>query len=124
MNIGADRIGRWAAHWGFAALVGGAAVVALIAGATVAVPAAIPGVALEAAPVYRLEVGGAIFIGLYLAAMAFVLALQNRAFTEFGSGGVRARSLRDLPETLLVQERTLSALINAIASITDSHDER
>ena len=60
---------------------------------TVDIPADIPGVALRAPAVYRLEVGAAIFVGLYLVAMAFVLALQNRGFTEIGTGGIRATSL-------------------------------
>jgi hypothetical protein len=82
------------------------------------------GVALQAVPVYRLEVGGAIFLGIYLVGMAFILSLQNRAFTEFGSGAVRARNLTDLPDALLKQERVLSVLLNAIAEIGDSGDER
>jgi hypothetical protein len=34
-----------------------------------------------------------VFLGLYLATMAFALALQNRGFTEIGSSGIRARDL-------------------------------
>lgn len=61
----------------------------LVIGTTAAVPAEIPGVALKAAAVYRLEVGGAIFVSLYVTAMAFALSLQNRGFTEIGGNGVR-----------------------------------
>jgi hypothetical protein len=68
-------------------MVGGAMVIAALVGARVPVPAEVPGVALQAVAVYRLEVGGAIFVGLYVITMAFVLALQNRAFTEIGTGG-------------------------------------
>jgi hypothetical protein len=110
-------------RWGFAALVGAAALAGLGASATVALPADIPGVALQAAPVYRLEVGGAIFIGLYLAAMAFVLALQNRAFTEIGTGGMRARSLGDLPTTLRTHERALKGLLEVLDEIWDLRDD-
>jgi hypothetical protein len=112
------------ARWGFAALVGAAVLMSVIAGMAVAIPADVPGVALEAVPVYRLEVGGATFLGIYFVGMAFILSLQNRAFTEFGSGGVRARSLRDLPETLVTQERTLSVLLNAIAEMGDPGGDR
>jgi hypothetical protein len=79
-------------RWGFAAAIAIATLLAFVLGATVAIPADIPAIALQAEPVYRLEVGGSIFAGLYLAATALALALQNRAFTEFGSSGVRART--------------------------------
>jgi hypothetical protein len=36
-----------------------------------------------------------VFVGLYVATMAFALALRNRGFTEFGSGGVRAQGLAE-----------------------------
>lgn len=65
----------------------------LFAAGTVTPPADLPTVALGAEVVYRVEVGGAVFIGLYLATMALALALHNRGFTEFGSGGIRARGL-------------------------------
>ncbi len=38
------------------------------------------------------------FLGLYVAAMALTLALHNRGFTEFGSGGVKARGLPAVSE--------------------------
>lgn len=60
---------------------------------TVTPPTEIPTVALRAPAVYRVEVGAAVFFGLYLATMAFALALQNRGFTEIGSGGIRAQRL-------------------------------
>jgi hypothetical protein len=40
--------------------------------------------------VYRLEVGAACFALLYLATMAFLLALDGRGFAEFGTRGLRA----------------------------------
>ena len=67
--------------------------VGLIGAVTVRLPADVPAVALQAAVVYRVEVGAAVFVGLYGATMAFALALQNRGFTEIGSGGIRARGL-------------------------------
>jgi ABC-type multidrug transport system fused ATPase/permease subunit len=118
-----QQLSPWLARWGFAALVGAAALVGLGVSATVALPTAIPGVALQAAPVYRLEVGGAIFVGLYLVAMSFVLALQNRAFTEIGTGGMRARSLVDLPTTLRTHERALEGLLEVLDEIWDLRDD-
>jgi membrane-bound ClpP family serine protease len=117
------RIEAWVARWGFATMIGVAAAVSGVVAAKVAVPSAIPGIALEAEPVYRLEVGGAIFIGLYLVAMAFVLALQNRAFTEIGTGGMRARSLSDLPMTLRTHERALKGLLEVLDEIWDLRDD-
>jgi hypothetical protein len=117
-------IASWSARWGFAVSVGLAIVVGLLVGATVALPADIPAVALRAAPVYRLEVGGAIFAGLYFAAMSFVLALRNRAFTEVGTGGMRARSLGDLPTSVLNQERSLTVLSELVRKMEDRPDDR
>jgi hypothetical protein len=109
---------------GFAALVGVAFLVGLLAGATVALPADIPGVALEAAPVYRLEVGGAIFLGLYFAATSFVLALRDRAFTELGTNGIKARDLRDLPTSVLNQERSLTVLSELVRNMGVPPDDQ
>jgi hypothetical protein len=119
-----QNISAWLTRWGFAAIVTAAAILALIGGATVALPGDIPAVALQAAPVYRIEVGGAIFVVLYLAAMAVVLALQNRAFTEFGSGAVKAQSLRDVPASLLKQERAMKVLREIILDMEDPGDDR
>lgn len=81
------------ARWGFAAMVGTAIVATLFAGVTVAVPSDVPAVALQAPAVYRLEVGGATFVGLYVVTMALFLALQNRAFTEIGTDGEGTESV-------------------------------
>ncbi len=86
---------RWLSRWGFAALVALGAAVATWMAATVAVPADVPGFALQAAAVYRLEIGGAFFAGLYLASTALVLALNNRAFTEVGTAVIRAHGIDD-----------------------------
>jgi len=53
----------------------------------------VPDFALQASPVYRLEVGAACFIVVYLAAMAFFLALDGRGFAEFGMRGLRAEQI-------------------------------
>jgi hypothetical protein len=81
------------ARWGFAALVAAAIACAFITALTVSLPTEIPSIALRDAAVYRVEVGAAVFFGLYLATMAFTLALHNRGFTEIGSGGFKARDL-------------------------------
>lgn len=124
MNGGRGKIIEWMAHWGFAVLVGAAVIIAVIVAATVAIPADIPSVALGSTAVYRVEVGGAIFIGLYFAAMAFVLALRNRAFTDIGTDGIRARNLSDVPKALLTQERALGVLFEKVNEIGDLRDDR
>lgn len=70
----------------------------IAAGATVATPADVPSIALRALPVYRVEVGAAVFFGLYLATMALVLAMHNRGFTEIGGSGVKAQALEGVSE--------------------------
>jgi hypothetical protein len=123
VGVHSQQIKAWFVRWGFGAMVGVAAAIGLLVAAKVAIPPAIPGIALQAEPVYRLEVGGAIFIGLYLVAMAFVLALRNRAFTEIGTGGMRARSLGDLPTTLRTHERALKGLLEVLDEIWDLRDD-
>ena len=118
------RLVRWIARWGFGAIVGAAIATAAFVGVTVAVPPDVPAVALQAAPVYRLEVGAAIFAGLYVIGMALVLALQNRGFAEFGTGGVRAQSLADLPRTLETQEGVLNVLLELVDEMGGVRDHR
>jgi hypothetical protein len=96
-------------------LVGFAVVLGFVVGATVAVPADIPAIALQAAPVYRLEVGAALFVGLYLVSMAFVLALRNRGFSEIGTSGVRAHDLGRLPDMLAAERRAFAELATLMA---------
>ena len=50
----------------------------------------VPNFALQASAVYRLEVGAACFAVFYLAAIAFMLALDGRGFAEFSTKGLRA----------------------------------
>lgn len=88
-------------------------------------PDAVPDFALQAAPVYRLEVGAACFVVVYLAAMAFFLALDGRGFAELGPKGLRAtevvqaageemKLIRDMREDLTDLE---TALDNAIEDL-------
>ena len=114
---GKGEVMAWMERWGFATLVGFAVVLAFVVGATVAVPGDIPTVALRAEPVYRLEVGGALFAGLYVVAMAFVLALRNRGFTEIGTDGVRAHDLGRLPEAIVADRLVFEDLAAVIAEL-------
>ena len=86
-------------RWGFAAMVAVAIAVGIAAGATVTPPTDIPAIALRATALYRVEVGAAVFFGLYLATMALVLAMHNRAFTELGTDGIKARDLASFEAT-------------------------
>jgi len=83
-------------RWGFAVMVAVAISAGLVAAATVTPPADTPAFALQAVAVYRVEVGAAVFFALYLATMALVLAMHNRAFSELGTGGIRAQDLASL----------------------------
>jgi hypothetical protein len=67
-------------------MVVAAIAVGLFIAVTVTPPTEVPTVALKAEAVYRVEVGGAVFLGLYIATIALSLALHNRGFTEFGAG--------------------------------------
>ena len=80
-------------------MVAAAVVAGLVAALTVSPPSQVPDFALKAVAVYRAEVGAAVFFALYLATMALVLAMHNRAFTELGTGGVRASDLASLEAT-------------------------
>lgn len=62
--------------------------------------------------------------GLYFASTAFVLALRDRAFIEFGSGAMKAGNLGDLPDTLLSQERAMEVLSGIVYDMRDSRDDR
>jgi hypothetical protein len=84
---------RWLRDLGFPLLVLAALAASSYLAASVQVPKSIPDFALKAAPMYRLEIGGGCFAVLYLAAMAFVLALGGRGFAEIGTRGLRATEL-------------------------------
>lgn len=88
-------------------MVAVAIVVGVVARATVSPPADIPAVALRATVVYRVEVGAAVFFGVYLATMALVLAMHNRGFTEIGSGGIRAQDLAAASDGLVVESAAM-----------------
>jgi hypothetical protein len=105
-------------------MVAAALVIGLIVAATVPVPAQLPSVSLNAAVVYRLEVGGAFFAGLYIAAMALALALQNRGFTEIGNGGIRAQDMAaTVPDLIAANEAVSERLSEAIEAIADTQQQ-
>ncbi|HVX33999.1 MAG TPA: hypothetical protein VHA80_12745 [Solirubrobacterales bacterium] len=104
-------------RWGFAALVALAAAGGLAAAVSVAPPADIPGVALQAVAVYRVEVGAAVFCALYLVTLALVLAMHNRGFTEIGSGGIKAQGLSELSQDELAIRDILTELSDEIDNL-------
>ena len=79
----------WIRNHGFPLLVIAALVGSGYITASARVPDPVPDYALQAAAVYRLEVGAACFVVAYLAAMAFFLALDGRGFAELGTRGLR-----------------------------------
>jgi hypothetical protein len=97
--------------------------VSIVVGLTVAVtvcpPVEVPTVALRAVPVYRVEVGAVVFFGLYIATMAFALALRNRGFTEIGSSGFKARDLAAVSEDAVSGDVSMELL----AEIRDEVDD-
>ena len=100
---------------------------AMVLGAGIALtavpPPEIPTAALRSAAVYRVEVGGAVFLGLYLAAMALALAIQNRGFTEIGSGGIKAQDLAAVSDEMVVRDLATEILEELIEQI-DVLEER
>ena len=111
-------------RWGFAALVVGAIAVCFFAAATVTPPTEVPTVALNAEAVYRVEVGGAVFLGLYIATIALSLALHNRGFTEFGAGAFRARDLAAVSAEAISAETSRELLDDVAEEVRDLNDWR
>jgi hypothetical protein len=118
----------WLARWGFGILVVAAACAAVWAGLSTPPPVEIPDFALRASAIYRLEVGAVVFAALYLASTALVLALNNRAFTELGTGGISARDIGREEEsaTLRGLEANTELLRQIVADKTSQkpYDER
>jgi hypothetical protein len=98
--------------------------VGFAAAATLTPPSGLPTVALRALPVYRVEVGAAVFFGLYLATMALALALHNRAFTEIGTSGFRAQDLADAEEENIYFEELATELMEEVSSLQAWRMER
>jgi hypothetical protein len=93
----------WIAQWGFAILVTLGIVAAVYVAWKVHVPAKVPDFALKAEAIYRIEVGAATFLGLYLVTMAFVLALNNRGFSEIGVNGLKAQDMANKAQQDAIQ---------------------
>lgn len=115
----------WFTQWGFSILVGLAALAAAYVAWKVSVPGQVPDFALKAAPVYRIEIGAAIFLGLYLVAMAFVLALNNRGFSEIGVNGLKAQDMANKAQQDAIQghQESLEILGNVIERLEGSTEE-
>lgn len=89
--------------------------------ASVSIPDPVPDYSLQAATVYRLEVGAACFALFYLAAMTFLLALDGRGFVEFGTQGFKAeRVVRVLDEE---QEEAVAEQMKLIRSMGQDLEE-
>src|SRR5882672_1824974 len=94
----------WLTRWGFAVLVGGGAVAASAIAWSVAPPAQIPSYALQAAAVYRFEVGAAVFLFAYFGSLTITLALKNRAFTEIGTGSLKAQNIGSAEQEKMIRD--------------------
>jgi hypothetical protein len=118
----AKRALAWLARWGFAMMVAFSGALAIWVAASVEVPEALPSYALQASPVYRLEVGAVVFAAGYVASLAFVLALNNRGFSELGAGGVKAHDLESTTVDQAVDEH--NEILRALtASVRELRDE-
>jgi hypothetical protein len=119
-----NRFKAWIERRGFAILVGLAALVATQVAWKVAVPPDVPDFALNAAAIYRIEVGAATFLGLYLVAIAFVLALNNRGFSEVGVHGLKAQDITGEVQGDAIQEheQRLKIVWRCVKKLEDSTD--
>lgn len=112
-------------RWWFAAVIAVAIAIGFVAAMTVTPPSDLPTLALKAIPVFRVEVGAAVFLGLYLATMAFALALHNRAFTEVGTNGFKAHDLAAAEEeSIYFEELAMELLMEEVSSLQAWRTER
>jgi hypothetical protein len=100
--------------------------------ASVRVPDPVPDYSLQAAAVYRLEVGAVSFALLYLAAMTFLLALDGRGFAEFGTNGLKVEQVipaaddkqdENLSEQIEVNQRLENDLNASEASLRSAAED-
>jgi hypothetical protein len=106
-----QAVKSWLVNYGFATLV----FLAIGGGAAIAwqteVPESLPGLAFDSTLLYRVEVGGIVFLIQYLMILAFVLALNGRGFSEIGPKGVKAQKVVNrTQETIKGQEESIEAL--------------
>jgi hypothetical protein len=101
---------RWLEDYGFAVLVLVELAIAGWLAAMSALPSPVPDYALQSGEIYRLEIGAASFIALYLASMALVLALYGRGFVELGPSGMRAAEVsgRHGQQDAWTQQKTIN----------------
>jgi hypothetical protein len=126
---------RWPEQYGFAFLV----VVAIGCGSflagSVEVPEPVPTFALQAAEIYRLEIGVAFFAVFYVATMTLLLALGGRGYAEVGTRGLKvAQVVMKSNATLRQQGRVdretqamiceVDADLKAIAKELNSYQQR
>jgi type II secretory pathway component PulK len=78
----------------------------------------VPDFALRAEAVYRVQVGAAVFAGLYLLFVAIALAMNNRGFSEIGVNGLKAQDL-----TSKAQQDAIQGQEGSIAILTEVVDE-
>lgn len=100
---GRQKFVAWVAQWGFAILVAAGVLAAADVAWKTHIPAQVPDFALRAEAVYRIEVGAATFLGLYLVTMALVLALNNRGFSEIGVNGLKAQDMANKAQQDAIQ---------------------
>lgn len=115
----------WIGQWGFSCLVGAAGLGAACIAWKVAVPEQVPDFALRAEAIYRIEVGAAAFLGLYLMIMAFVLALNNRGFSEIGVNGLKAQDMTETArqDALRLSSESVKTLTAALEEVEISSKE-
>lgn len=115
----------WLRRWGFAALVAMGAALSAYAAWRVDIPQPIPDFALQSEAIYRVEIGAGTFLGLYLVAMAFVLALNNRGFSEIGVNGLKAQDMANRAQQTAIQsqEESIETLEQMIGEIVNSTEE-
>lgn len=81
---------------------------------SVEIPEPVPTFALQAAEIYRLEVGVAFFAVFYVAAMTLLLALSGRGFAEVGTKGLKAAQIVMKRNATLLQQRQVDEQTRAI----------
>ena len=69
--------------------------------------------------------GAAAFLGLYLMIMAFVLALNNRGFSEIGVNGLKAQDMTHTTQQAAIRtsDKSLEAVVLAVKEVARSADK-
>jgi hypothetical protein len=118
-------IGTWLVRWGFASLVAVAITIGGLIAWRVTVPSPVPNFALKSAAIYRIEIGAAAFLGLYLIALAFVLALNNRGFSEIGTSGLKAQDIANRAQQrgIAEQKKALERINTMVGDLEEFTEE-